>query len=113
MAASADELNDRGVELHQDGLGREAEASLLEALRRDPRHLHATYNLDLLRWRQGTLRDDRLLAQLEAAAALEPGDADAPLLIGLVHAERGDDTAARESLELAWGRAGGSGASSS
>jgi Flp pilus assembly protein TadD len=56
------------------GKGRvqEAERHLVEAVRRDPRHVLAHLNLGVVRMRQGKV--DEALTALETAVRLDPGN---------------------------------------
>jgi WD40 repeat protein len=95
----ADEFNNRGVSLLDLRRTAEAEKAFMNALAADPRHLGATYNRGLLRWRRGSLTDEDLLTAIEA---VRPDAADpwqARQLLAQVHLERGDLASAREHLE--------------
>ena len=83
----AAELNNRALSLIDLGQDEDAGKLLREALTADPRHLEASFNAGVLRWRAGELTDDAVLATLESARANEPARADH--LLDLVRAERG------------------------
>jgi WD40 repeat protein/serine/threonine protein kinase len=85
----AAELNNRALSLLDLGRPDAAEEAFGQALEGDPRHLEATYNRGLLRWRAGRLTDDLLVADLEAIHRLRPTDG-SRLLLARVHLERGD-----------------------
>lgn len=86
----ADELNNRGLSLVDLGRFEEAEAAFTEALATDPRHLEATYDFGLLRWRAGRLTDDALVHGLESVPAATEAVARVKRhLLAEVHLERG------------------------
>jgi serine/threonine protein kinase len=62
--ALADSLNNRGVSLLDLGRREEAEAIWEQALAAQPRHLDATYNLGLSRWRAAQMTDEALVNSL-------------------------------------------------
>src|SRR5690606_29034788 len=93
----ADSLNNRAVCLVNLGMRDQATKFWKEALKVDPRHLEATCNLGLMRWRGGHIPDDVLLQQLRAAGAPEPWLAG--YLSALVHLERDDCESAIRLLE--------------
>lgn len=97
----ADELNNRALSLLDLGRVGEAEGVFDEALTVDPQHLEATFNAGLLRWRSGQLRDDELVARLEAVRAGTGNRWQALHLLAQVHLERGDPEAARPLLDRA------------
>ncbi|MFY1587470.1 protein kinase domain-containing protein [Micromonospora sp. WMMD734] len=67
----------------------------------DPHHPAAVYNWALYRWRHGRITDEQVLGELQAAREIAGEDWRADHLLGLVHAERGDDEAARPLLAAA------------
>ncbi|GGM87183.1 protein kinase [Dactylosporangium sucinum] len=85
----ADELSNRALSLLDLGRPAEAERAFAGALAADPRHVAATYNAGLNRWRRGVVTDDRLVAEVEGLRA-DTGD-----VLAQIHLERGDLTAAR------------------
>jgi hypothetical protein len=64
-----DELNNRALSLLDLDRPGEAEQVFAAALAADPRHLEATYNSGLRRWRGGAVTDEDLVAELEAVHA--------------------------------------------
>ncbi|WP_091616081.1 hypothetical protein [Amycolatopsis saalfeldensis] len=87
----ANEWNNRAASLALAGEHAEAEQYWERALRDDPRHPDATFNLGLLLWRTARITDDELMRRLDAAgqaSAHQPDDRVARLA-GLVDAERG------------------------
>ncbi|WP_455359445.1 protein kinase domain-containing protein [Streptomyces sp. SYSU K21746] len=97
----ADELNNRGLSLLDLGRSQEAEAAFAEALATDPRHLEATYDSGLLRWRAGRLTDDALVHDIEGASASTGVSSRAKQFLAEVHLERGSLEAALPLLEEA------------
>ncbi|WP_405556234.1 protein kinase [Streptomyces canus] len=103
----ADELNNRALSLldlaqtpqETEKRRAESEKTFLEALEADPRHPGATYNLAMLRWRQGSATDEEAVTALEAAGADTDDPWQARQLLAQVHLERGDLVAAGELLE--------------
>ncbi|WP_433336673.1 protein kinase domain-containing protein [Spirillospora sp. CA-294931] len=95
----ADELNNRALSLLDLGRPGEAERAFAQALAADPRHLEATYNTGLRRWRQGAISDEDLVAELETVRA-DTGDRwQARHLLAQIHLERGDDGSAAALLD--------------
>ncbi|MHB2017952.1 MAG: WD40 repeat domain-containing serine/threonine protein kinase, partial [Candidatus Xenobia bacterium] len=102
---AADGLNNKAISLIDLGFMEEAQARLEDALAADPRHLAATYNLGLARWRRGELTDEALLRILGDLRTAHPNSWEAPYLLAWGHLERGDADAARrfaaEALRMA------------
>lgn len=103
-------MNNKALSWLDLGELEQAERCWEQALRADPRHPDATYNVGLLRWRAARITDQELVDQLEAvraahAAAAGIADGCTEYLLGSVHLERGDITAAeavlREAIRLA------------
>jgi WD40 repeat protein/serine/threonine protein kinase len=94
----ADELNNRGLSLVDLGRHAEAAQAFQAAIAADPRHLEATYNDGLRRWRSGAITDDALISRLEAARTASGDSWPARYLLAEIHLERGDLTAADELL---------------
>ena len=89
--------NNRAVVMLELGRTADARTHLQQALRADPEHPHANYNMGLLRWRTGEIDDLALVSMLEhhtAGLALLPMSAP-------VHCERGDIDATRHAARLA------------
>ncbi len=100
MTPEADELNERGRALAEEGRTREAEAAYREAMARAPEWSVPAYNLGLLLKYQGRWAES--LAANRRATDLAPGDPDAWWNLGIAATALGDWTAARE----AWARCG-------
>ncbi|MFD0035585.1 protein kinase [Streptomyces sp. NPDC127172] len=97
----ADEENNRALSLLDLGRVAEAEDAFNEALSTDPRHLQATYNSGLLRWRRGDITDEEFITALDTIRA-DAGDSwQTSLALARVHLERGDILSARELLSNA------------
>jgi WD40 repeat protein len=99
----ADELNNRALSLLDLGRIAEAADAFAAAQEADPRHLEATYNDGLRRWRSGDITDDLLIGRIEAARTASGDSWLARYLLAEVHLERGDLTAARELLRTVEG----------
>ncbi|MFE6621193.1 protein kinase [Streptomyces sp. NPDC057740] len=95
----ADELNNRGVSLLDLDRTPEAEKAFTQALAADPRHLGATYNSGLLRWRRGDLTDEDVISRIEAVRSDAEDPGQVQQLLAQVAVERGDLASARELLE--------------
>ncbi|MGW1295414.1 protein kinase domain-containing protein [Streptomyces sp. NPDC002533] len=91
----ADEWNNRALSLVDLGRPAQAEEAFAAALTADPRHVRATYNAGMVRWRRGEISDQGLLAGIEAVRADtgDPWQARHALL--QVQLERADLDAAR------------------
>ncbi|MFD8607071.1 protein kinase [Streptomyces globisporus] len=97
----ADEYNNKAMSLLDLERTDEAEEAFTEALSVDPRHVPATYNRGLLRWRRGETTDEALVAALDTLRG-DTGDPwQSRLALAHVHLERGDVTTAREVLDSA------------
>lgn len=86
----ADELSNHATSLLDLGRADEADQLFRAALRADPRHLAATYNSGLLRWRRGAVTDEGLLGEIEALRADLDDTWQVRRLSSLIHMERGD-----------------------
>ncbi len=75
-----------------------ADAAWDNALSADPRHLLATYNAGLTRWRRGDLPDSVVVRRLEQLAAGRGADWCAAYALGVVQLERGEVAAGRALL---------------
>lgn len=94
----ADELNNRAVSLLDLGRTAEAEDTFTAAHEVDPRHLAATYNAGLLRWRRGLITDEDLLGQIQAVCDPAGDLVLAQSLRAYVYLERGDTESTRAIL---------------
>ncbi|MGV9386665.1 DUF6301 family protein [Nonomuraea sp. NPDC003707] len=92
----ADEFNNRALSLRDLGKLTEADNAFAEALRIDPRHVFATYNFGLIRWRRGALTDEDLIANLESISTDTGYTAEIRLLLAHVQEERGNRAKATE-----------------
>ena len=96
-------LNNRAVSLFDLGKTEEAEKIWAEALTDNPNHPEATYNLGLIKWRTGRIRDNALIISLENLCKTYPNDWMPKYLLALVYIERYDFENAEELLENAAG----------
>ncbi|MGW7342576.1 WD40 repeat domain-containing serine/threonine protein kinase [Streptomyces sp. NPDC054854] len=86
----ADEWNNRALSLVDLGRPAQAQEAFTAALTADPRHVRATYNAGMWRWRRGEISDEGLLADIESVRA-DTGDAwQARHALVQVHLERAD-----------------------
>jgi serine/threonine protein kinase len=92
-------LCNRALSLRDLGQDEAARATWEEALRLEPHHPESRYNLGLLAWRAGELRDLELVEQMEAVRAVQTRTWIDELLLARVHLERGDGEAAAELLD--------------
>jgi len=92
-------LCNRALSLRDLGQNEAARATWEEALRLEPHHPESRYNLGLLAWRAGELRDLELVEQLEAVRVVQTRAWIDELLLARVHVERGDGEAAIELLD--------------
>ncbi|MFF7633157.1 protein kinase [Kitasatospora sp. NPDC008050] len=95
----ADELNNRALSLLDLQRFADAEQAFAAALEADPRHLSATYNRGLFRWRRGEITDEDLVTDLDALRAGTGDPWQARYLLSQVHLERGDLDGARTLLD--------------
>ena len=101
----AGSLSNQALSLLDLGRGEESEQLWPLAIDVDPHHPSAVYNWALYRWRRGAITDEQVLSELRTAQAIAGERWQADHLLGLVHAERGDDEAARKLLAAASGSA--------
>ncbi len=94
----ADSLNNRAVSYVTLGATGRAARALVEALRVDPHHLEATYNLCLLEWRSRGLTDAEMVRRLEEARRGSDAEARGMHLIGKLRLLLGDPEAALSAL---------------
>ncbi|MBF0189364.1 MAG: hypothetical protein HQL50_15685, partial [Magnetococcales bacterium] len=88
---SAESLNNRAVSLLDLGRRNEAERLWEKALRTHPNHPESTFNLHLLRWRDGQEADDlRQVGVMKEAARSQEHHWIPSYLLSLLHMERGD-----------------------
>ncbi|MBL4845884.1 MAG: protein kinase, partial [Planctomycetes bacterium] len=92
-------LCNRALSLRDLGQHEAATATWEEALRLEPHHPESRFNLGLLRWRAGQLRDLELVEQLEAVRRVHTRAWIDELLLAQVHVERGDGEAALALLD--------------
>lgn len=97
----ADGLNNRALSLLDLDQVEQAEQAWDQALTADPHHLHTAYNYGLHRWRNGRRSDEQLIAAVDGARTEHPDPGVGEYLLGLVHLERGDVSAANEHLRQA------------
>lgn len=99
QALAADSLNNRALSQLDLENREQAVALLEEAIKLQPHHPEATYNLGLLRWREGEITDMELVRRLEEVRQTHTATWTDELALGLVHMERGDHAAAVTILE--------------
>lgn len=87
---TADSLNNRAISLLDLGRAKEAEALWNQALKAQPHHVEATYNLGLIKWRKGGITDEDLSRDMMEAIRSHQGSPAALYLRALVHLERDD-----------------------
>jgi WD40 repeat protein/serine/threonine protein kinase len=95
----ADGLNNRGLSYWELGNKADALAYWEKALEANPSHLEATYNLGLIQWRDGEIRDDEVLRRLDNIGSNPEVDKEnLALLKARAYAERLDPGKAKEIL---------------
>lgn len=103
VASRAESLNNRAVSLIDLGKTQEAEQVWLDALHIEPRHTESTFNLGLMRWRQGRLSDEVFVQHMKEVCAIHPGEPLPQTLLAQIHLERGDCESALQVLESCQG----------
>lgn len=86
----ADSLNNHAVSLLDLGYKEQAEKFFDKALKTDPLHLEAAYNMGLLDWRNAKVTDDSLISKFQKICASFPTDWRPKFFLGSIHLERGD-----------------------
>jgi len=97
----ADSLNNRAVSMLDLYRMQEAENIFEKAIKSDPHHPEAAFNLGVIRWRLGKITDIELVGQLEEVRKTHKHDWRADYFLGLIQAERGDMKSAVPILEEA------------
>ncbi len=97
----SDALNNRGISMLDLGDRNQAQVFLRQALKYDPHHAQATFNLGLVQWRSGKITDVEFLSQMEEVQSTHPTDWLPKYLLGTIHVERGSADAAREMFSAA------------
>lgn len=92
-------LCNRALSLRDLGQHAAAQATWEEAIRLEPHHPESRFNLGLLAWRAGKIRDLEVVEQLEAVRAVHTRAWIDELLLAQVHVERGDGDAALALLD--------------
>jgi WD40 repeat protein len=101
---TADSLNNRAVSLLDLNREEEADKTWQKALKAQPHHPEATYNLNLTLWRSRELKEDRMLVNSLKDVMKSHGESGySHLLTAMVHLELGDCRAALQSLEKCGG----------
>ena len=97
----ADSLNNKALSLLDLEKEDEAVEAWQAALKEDPHHAEVTYNYGVWRWQAAQQIDLDLVQQLEAVIRSQTGAWMPYYLLGLVHMQRRDIPAARQSLKEA------------
>jgi len=96
-----DALNNRAVSMLDLGRVVEAEKLFEQALKIDPGHPQATYNQGLHLWRSGRMTDTAIVRALQRSQLNRPSDWNVPYLLGMIHLERQDASAAANAFSAA------------
>jgi len=90
LELKADGLNNRAISYLD--LGREDRAieCWQEALKEDPQHLEATFNLGYFRWQRAEITDDVYVTQMQELKNSKGSDPDYWRCLAWIHFERGD-----------------------
>ncbi|GAB3934300.1 hypothetical protein GCM10027614_07060 [Micromonospora vulcania] len=91
----AGSLSNQALSLLDLARPEESERLWSRAIDIDPHHASAVYNWALYRWRRGTITDEQVLAELRTTQAILGEHWHSDHLLGFVHAESGNDEAAR------------------
>lgn len=106
IEARANVLNNQAISLLDLGKGEEARQLLTQALRIDPHHIEATYNIGIIGWHHGEITDMDLLGQFQEIRASQTSKWRYKYILALVHMERGDAQVALKLLEAALSEGG-------
>ena len=89
VEAVSHSLNNRAVSLLDLGKLPEALQLWQQALQSETQHVQSTFNLGLIRWRNGRISDDMLVKKMEEVSHLHPNDPTVACLLAQLHLERG------------------------
>jgi WD40 repeat protein/serine/threonine protein kinase len=105
IALKADGMNNRAVSYVELGKEDEAQALWEEALKVDPHHLEATFNLGYLRWQRAQIPDDVYVTHMRELENSCGAEANYWRCLAWIHLERGD----KDEIEriLRWRKAEG------
>jgi WD40 repeat protein/serine/threonine protein kinase len=103
----ADALNNRGVSFAALSQSARAETAWRQALRSDPHHVEASFNLGLHEWRRGAASDAATRQRMEEVLSNRQVQWRDGLLAGRIHLATGDYERAVERLRAALGAATG------
>ncbi len=101
----ADGLNNKALSFLDLGMESPAKEVWQAALKADPQHPEAVYNIGMHNWRCGELADDALLQRLDSVQDAHRGEWQPAYYMALVQLERCDPESAVPLLEAALGQA--------
>ena len=90
LSLKADSLNNRGVSFYDLGKEEDAIKCWEEALKADPQHLEANFNLGYMRWEKAKIPGNDLLIQMKNFEARHGGNPDYWTLLAWIHYEMGE-----------------------
>jgi len=90
LSLKADSLNNRGVSFYDLGKEEDAIKCWEEALKADPQHLEANFNLGYMRWEKAKISGNDLLIQMKNFEARHEGNPDYWTLLAWIHYEMGE-----------------------
>lgn len=97
----ADSLNNRALSYLEMGQSERASTLWTESLQLNPKHLDATCNFGLQKWRAGAILPDELINQIREIGKSKELEWEAAYMLGLVCLEHGDIETATQSLKQA------------
>jgi WD40 repeat protein/serine/threonine protein kinase len=97
----ADSLNNKALSMLEMGRIDEAVNNWQEALKIQPHHPEATYNLGLFHWKEAQVTDQEFVQQLEAVIRTKPKEWRGYYLLGKIHQYREDPEGAKNAIQRA------------
>jgi len=101
LESRSSDLNNRALSMLDLGKKDEAKRLLEDALKADPHHPEASYNLAVLCWGDAQIDDLQAVKRVEEAVKAHPGAGTGEYLLGLLHLRRADALAAEDALARA------------
>jgi WD40 repeat protein/serine/threonine protein kinase len=89
-ALKADGLNNRGLSYYYLGREEEARRCWEEAIKVDPQHMEANFNLGYMKWNRGEITSSGILQQMRTLETAQEDNQDYWRCLGWLHLEQGD-----------------------